>query len=560
MKLTPRLVANLLAVLALGVLTVGWVITSLLGNVVGDKPISVVADFAGSGGVFTNQEVTYRGVLVGKVGTLALNEDGVDIQLLIQPEWKGKIPSDLHASVQSKSAVGEQFVNLTPNTAGPEMLEDGDRIAREDTSLPVEFQQLLRSLDRVLADVPPEAAARAIGELGQGLEGRGEDIASILDSLATLSEAFASIAPEQQRLLVNSTATGQAFLESKEEFTAAIKAADEVFAGLGDEPEELKELFAQNDRLAREGIKLLSKHGDDIEGGFDALADFVHWQLETKEDQIASLELLPGFLHAIEDASIPWRSPDGREFYRIRTGLILHNVEETWPCKYELPAGFETRLPHERERRSFSTGLPCLPETETASTVNVAPLVDALERWAASYAVEGVDDTRETDGGSDGVPIGRPAGDFELPTELVDEVLAWPLDGFVSLGFGEPDSEGEPHRGIDVTGEVGTPVGAAGSGLVTFVGEDPRYGHTVVVQHGPDLVTVYAHLASVDVVFGQEVAPGEAVGTLGCSGVCTQPHLHFEVRRDGEPIDPITVLPRNLLPGLTGPASPMPLA
>src|SRR5687767_11106427 len=105
---------NLAFVLLLGIVMVGWVLFSLVGGGAFTEPLRVTADFASSGGVFTNQEVTYRGVLVGKVGDLVLNADGVDIELLIDPEWEGTIPSDLLATVQSKSAVGEQFVNLSP--------------------------------------------------------------------------------------------------------------------------------------------------------------------------------------------------------------------------------------------------------------------------------------------------------------------------------------------------------------------------------------------------------------------------------------------------------------
>jgi len=550
-KITPRLLANLIVVLLLFVLTVGWVLTSLVAGSVGEGPMRVTVDFEGSGGVFSNQEVTYRGVLVGKVGEMKLNLDGVDIELLIDPEWKGRIPADVHASIRSKSAVGEQFVNLTPNSSGEPMLESGDRIARSDTTLPVDFQQLLRSLDRVLADVPPETARRAVENLGGGLEGRGEDIGTILESLATLSDAFASVAPEQQRLLENATSTGTAFLNSKEAFTAAIEAADEVFEGLGDEPEELRALFAANDRLARSGIKLLAKHGRNIEKGIGGLADLVNWQLRTKSDQIASLELLPQFLHAIEDVSIPWRSPDGREFYRIRTGLVLDNVPASWPCKYALPVGYETRFPHERSSRRTRTGRPCIPQT-TTSTVEVSSLVAALERWARAYDGVGA--------GGDGIPdgterIGRdnPGGPQPgLPDGSGGDGFVWPADGLITLGFGFPDADGEPHRGIDIAGSVGDEVVSVSAGLVTFVGFDERYGHTVVVQHDPELVSIYAHLQGTDVTFGQELTKGAPIGTLGCSGVCSDPHLHFEFRRGGEPVDPLRLLPPSLLFGIAG--------
>ncbi|HEX2058359.1 MAG TPA: MlaD family protein, partial [Actinomycetota bacterium] len=113
MRLTPRLAVNLTVVLLLFALTVGWVVTSVVGPEITGGRFTVTADFAESGGVFTNQEVTYRGVLVGRVGDLELNDDGVDIELLIDGEWEGRIPADSVARIQSKSPVGEQFVNLT---------------------------------------------------------------------------------------------------------------------------------------------------------------------------------------------------------------------------------------------------------------------------------------------------------------------------------------------------------------------------------------------------------------------------------------------------------------
>jgi phospholipid/cholesterol/gamma-HCH transport system substrate-binding protein len=357
-RLDWKLGVNLAVVALLAVVTVGWVVVQLVGVGVVEQPMTVTADFASSGGVFTNQEVTYRGVLVGKVGDLQLNDDGVDIELLVDPEWKGKIPADLTAKVQSKSAVGEQFVNLTPRSSSGEMLRDGDVIPRSNTRLSVDFQELLRSLDRVLQDVPPATTRRLIHNLAGGLGGRGDDIATVLESLGTLSRTFASLAPEQKRLLDNSTRAGAEFLRTKDAFAAAIRAADEVAAGIGDEPEELRALFAANDRLATEGLRLLSAQGGNLRGGIRALADFVGFQLDEREELEKSLEYLPQFLRAIEESSIPWRSPDGREFYRIRIGLVFDNVRSSWPCKYRLPFEYE-RFPFERSRRTPVTDLEC---------------------------------------------------------------------------------------------------------------------------------------------------------------------------------------------------------
>lgn len=384
MKLDRRLAINLVTVLVLFVVTVGWVVVKLLGGGIGGAPFPVTVDFASSGGVFTNQEVTYRGVLVGRVGDMSLNEDGVDVVLLIEPEWEGRIPADVVASIQSKSAVGEQFVNLTPDGPSDAHLGAGDRIEREDTKLPVEFQALLRSLDRVLAELSPDATRRVVTELAGGIAGRSDEIAEILRSLGTLSEAFASVAPAQERLLTNAPRAGRAFLDTKEDFTAAMRAADEVLTGIGDEPEELRELFVQNDRFAREGIRLLARHGANLAGGIRVLADLMTFQVENEDAVIGGLQHIPGFLHAIEDASVRWRDPNGNVYYRIRTGLVFDNVESSWPCGYRLPDDYQ-RYPHERSKRRIITGAGCLPRTD--DTAQVAAAVDkALATWEEQNA------------------------------------------------------------------------------------------------------------------------------------------------------------------------------
>lgn len=384
-----RLLINLITVLVLFVGSVAWVIIGVLGGGIGGAPFPVTVDFASSGGVFTNQEVTYRGVLIGRVGDMALNDDGVDIELLIEPEWAGKIPADVLASVQSKSAVGEQFVNLTPRGSSGGVLEAGDTIARTHTKLPVEFQALLRSLDRVLAELSPGATRRVVTELSGGIAGRSDEIAEIIRSLGTLSDAFASVAPAQQRILSNAPRAGRAFLDTKENFTAAMRAADEVLTSIGDEPEELRALFVQNDRFARDAIQLLARHGSNLAGGIDALADLMTFQLENKDLVIGSLDHIPGFLHAIEDASIPWRDPSGRTYYRIRTGLVMDNMESSWPCGYRLPDDYQ-RYPHQRTQRRTLTDEPCLPRPSDAAEVAGA-VERALSAWAKENPLEAED-------------------------------------------------------------------------------------------------------------------------------------------------------------------------
>lgn len=530
MKINGRLLANLITVLLLGVLTVGWVVFRLVGGGVLEERFAVTADFASTGGVFTNQEVTYRGVLVGKVGELALNDDGVDVTLDIEPEWKGKIPEDVLATVQSKSAVGEQFVNLTPVEGGStETLADGDVIPRSRTDLPVDFQALLDTLDRVLDDVPPGKTRRLIQNLAGGIAGRGDEIATILRSLGTLSETFASVAPEQQRLLDSATRSGAAFLSTKDAFERAIEAADRVFAGLGDEPEELSRLLTTNDRLAREGIALLTRRGADLHAGITGLADLVDYQLREKREVLKSLEYTPQFLKAVEEASVPWRSPEGRRFYRIRVGLVYDNVEATWPCKYERPSDPEVyeRQAHLREARRVITDTNCVELEEDATMLAERSFLEAMDRYVAEDNAAAL--------ASAALAAPGPA----LPADASG--FMWPLDGAVTSGFGP--RWGRSHEGIDIDGVTGEPVVAAAGGRVIFAGPYSGYGNAVAIDHGAGVRTLYAHLSGFAVSEGDEVAKGQVIGTVGCTGRCFGDHLHFEILIDGIPVDPLLHLP-----------------
>jgi murein DD-endopeptidase MepM/ murein hydrolase activator NlpD len=117
--------------------------------------------------------------------------------------------------------------------------------------------------------------------------------------------------------------------------------------------------------------------------------------------------------------------------------------------------------------------------------------------------------------------------------------LEWPVRGPITSGFGR--RWGRMHRGIDIGVPEGTPVRAAAPGTVTFAGWLDGDGNVLVIDHGAGLSTAYLHLSSILVSSGP-VAAGTEIGTSGCTGYCFGPHLHFELRVDGTPIDPLPVL------------------
>ena len=132
--------------------------------------------------------------------------------------------------------------------------------------------------------------------------------------------------------------------------------------------------------------------------------------------------------------------------------------------------------------------------------------------------------------------------------------LVWPLSDWVETqAYGctpfalEPAAPwcpgGHFHSGIDMAAAAGTPVHAAAAGVVTVAWSPNGYGLYVVVRHGGDVTTLYGHLESTALAGGEPVAAGAEIGRVGSTGLSTGPHLHFEVRQAGRPVDPVPLLP-----------------
>jgi murein DD-endopeptidase MepM/ murein hydrolase activator NlpD len=118
--------------------------------------------------------------------------------------------------------------------------------------------------------------------------------------------------------------------------------------------------------------------------------------------------------------------------------------------------------------------------------------------------------------------------------------FVWPVSGPVTSGFGW--RWGRMHEGIDIAAPTGAPIVAAASGTVIYAGWMDGYGQLVVVDHGGGIATAYAHMSSIAAGGGQSVSQGQVVGYVGCTGHCFGSHLHFEVRVNGQAVDPLGYL------------------
>jgi len=124
--------------------------------------------------------------------------------------------------------------------------------------------------------------------------------------------------------------------------------------------------------------------------------------------------------------------------------------------------------------------------------------------------------------------------------------FVWPANGPVTSPYGyriHPIfGDSRLHSGVDIGAAYGSGVFAASGGQVVFAGTMSGYGNAIVVDHGGGIATTYNHLSGFSVSVGSGVSRGQTIGSVGCTGYCTGPHLHFEVRIGGSPVDPMPYL------------------
>jgi len=126
---------------------------------------------------------------------------------------------------------------------------------------------------------------------------------------------------------------------------------------------------------------------------------------------------------------------------------------------------------------------------------------------------------------------------------LVHTPSIWPVHGWVTSGFGFRTNPftglNQMHEGLDISNRVGTPVIATADGIVSDTGKDSSHGIVVVISHGFGMTTRYIHLNKVFVRAGQKVKRGDKIAEVGMTGRSTGPHLHYEVRVNGIPVNPV---------------------
>jgi phospholipid/cholesterol/gamma-HCH transport system substrate-binding protein len=194
---------RLIAFALIGVLILGYVGVHYadLGQFVGLRGYYVVRlDLADSGGLYPDADVTYRGVSVGRVGAMQLTNTGIEVNLDIA-DSAPPIPARLQAAVADLSAVGEQYVDLRPDTSAGPYLTNGSVIGVRETTLPLPVTSLLTSVNALATSLPLRALRQLTNELATGFAGQGSNLAALIDGNSQLARAAYANLPATTTLI-----------------------------------------------------------------------------------------------------------------------------------------------------------------------------------------------------------------------------------------------------------------------------------------------------------------------------------------------------------------------
>jgi murein DD-endopeptidase MepM/ murein hydrolase activator NlpD len=222
-----------------------------------------------------------------------------------------------------------------------------------------------------------------------------------------------------------------------------------------------------------------------------------------------------------QDSDIVARVRELRNAMQVTVNTVRAARDEIAARKQELE---DTRL----KLRQRTDELAVARRKQHATLMQVRKQTEELEGDVSDISEKIAEQLAQQSGALPAGPIRGGSGMF-----------IWPVNGPVVSGFGP--RWGSFHEGIDIAVPTGTQIRAAASGTVELAGPTSGYGNYTCISHGGGLSTCYAHQSQI-LVSGGEVAQGQTIGLVGCTGHCFGPHLHFEVRINGNPVDPLGYL------------------
>lgn len=275
MKLRWRSLVNLVVVVALGVVAVGWMAVDLVEfGPFSDDPVTVTVALPETGGALPGAEVSYLGVRVGSVEDATVADGGVELTLSVAPD--GPVARELRADVRQKTSLGEPYVDLSPVEPGGSTVDRdelaGTHIPADRTSVPPELGDLLRRADRLFGAIDPDDL-RVVAGAGAELADREGELRTILEGVGDLGEVLESRRDEYAHLLSSAAGLTTTLRNHRDALDRALAGGADLATVLAEHRQALGDGLSAAARLGSSGSELLAAIEDDIDGllaGLDA--------------------------------------------------------------------------------------------------------------------------------------------------------------------------------------------------------------------------------------------------------------------------------------------------
>ncbi|MBI2170183.1 MAG: MCE family protein [Actinobacteria bacterium] len=320
-----RILINLAVFAGVAVLFIYWAATNIVSVEFIERPFRVTGDFENAMGVLPSAEVTYLGTQAGLVDTIDRIPGGVRITMKINRGQE--IPRDAPAHIWRKSALGEQYIDFT-NPAGFDgdgpFLKEGDHVPRERTAIPIEFADMLRAADTLVGSIDPGDLRTVTHELATGLQGRTDDLRSLIVEGDRLAATFAERTEALDRLATNNTRLTRVFAAHSGSLASALEDLRAVSDTLVTVADDLGPLVDDGTELFGDLAPVVHDHRDSLACLLDAVDDAV--DLATTPARLAGLKTLlvdaPTGTDNLKAATDIERDSAGREHQWVRVDLV----------------------------------------------------------------------------------------------------------------------------------------------------------------------------------------------------------------------------------------------
>ncbi|MDQ0380052.1 MCE family protein [Amycolatopsis thermophila] len=332
---------QLLAFLLIALASVGYAGGKYAGldRLFGTSGYLVTANLSESGGIFEGAEVTYRGVAVGRVSKLHLTGQGVSVDLDISSGEK--IPADTEAVVATRSAVGEQYVDLRPRHQDGPYLENGSVITSDRTAIPLSPDTVLANLDQLVSSVDTQSLRTVVDETYRAFAGSGQDLQQLLDTANSVTTTATENLPQTTRLLSD----GRTVLDTQQRQSATITSIATqmrtIAAQLKGADPDLRKVIDSTPGLAQDIDSILATSGTDLgvlTANLLTTAQITSVRTDAIEELLVAYPVISAFTRSV------WSNGEGH------LGLVLnffdpHSCTKGYETTKQRPANDTSEIP-----------------------------------------------------------------------------------------------------------------------------------------------------------------------------------------------------------------------